>query len=75
MGFLQCTYVPHFECYHGKFAQVREIWSAYDNSATQRSMFHHNHGCCVAGMMGPKQVKGVYDTSYDNDTDDDSTDD
>lgn len=76
VGFLQRTYVKHFERYHGKFAQVREIWSANDESATQRSMFHHNHGCCVAGMMGPKQVRGdINDTSYDNKLDDESTDD
>jgi hypothetical protein len=66
VGFLQRTYVPHFERYHGKYAQVREIWSSHDESATQRSMFHHNHGCCVAGMMGPNHVAGVNDTSYDN---------
>ena len=70
VGFLQRSYVPHFQRYDGKFAQVSEIWSADDDSATQRSMFHHNHGCCVAGMMGPKIVPGVNDTSYDNNSED-----
>jgi hypothetical protein len=76
VGFLQCTYVPHFVCYHGKYAQVREIWGSYDESATQRSMFHRNHGCCIAGMMGSELVLGVNDTSYDNNKNDsDDTDD
>lgn len=77
VGFLQRTYVRYFEQYNGKFAQVREIWSANDESATQRSMFHHNHGCCIAGIMGPKKVREgrVNDTSYDNDTPDDDSDD
>jgi len=70
VGFLQRTYIPHFQAYHGKVAQIREIWTANDDSATQRSMFHRNHGCCVAGIMGPNKVAGVSDTSYDNDTDD-----
>jgi hypothetical protein len=64
-GFLQRAYVPHFQRYHGKVAQVREVWTAHDKSPTQRAMFHRNHGCCVAGIMGPQRVTGVNDTSYD----------
>ena len=77
VGFLQRSYVAHFQRYSGKFAQVREIWSADDESATQRQMFYHNHGCCVAGMMGPNVIPKMNDTSYDNksDDDDDPTDD
>ncbi len=45
VGFLQCSYVAHFQRYSEKSAQVREIWSADDESATQRQMFNHNHGC------------------------------
>ncbi len=60
----------------GKFAQVSEIWSAGDNSATQRFMFHRNHGCCIAGMIGPTFNNNMNDTSYDNISadDDDATD-
>ena len=76
VGFLQRSYVPHFERYHDKYAQIREIWSSADESATQRSMFHRNHECCVAGMMGPTLVHGVNDTSYDNNhSEEDDTDD
>jgi hypothetical protein len=72
VGFLQRSYVAHFQRYSGRFAQVREIWSADDESATQRSMFYHNHGCCVAGMMGPNVKTLVNYTSYDNKSDDDN---
>lgn len=75
VGFLQRSYVPHFVRYNGKFAQIREIWGSHDESATQRYMFHQNHGCCVAGMMGPEFVSGVNDTSYDNNHVEDTTDD
>lgn len=75
VGFLQRSYFPHFERYHGRFAQIREIWSVHDDSATQRSMFHHNHGCCIAGLMGPDLVHGVNDTSYDNKSGGSNTDD
>ena len=68
VGFLQRTYVPHFERYINKFAQVREVWSAEEESKTKRYMFHHNHGCCIAGIMGPNHVAGVED-SFDNDND------
>ena len=67
VGFLQRAYVPHSARYDGKYAQVREIWGFYDESPTQRAMFHRNHGCCVAGLMGPELVPNVNDTSYDND--------
>ena len=75
VGFLQRTYVPHFERYVNKFAQVREVWSAEEESKTKRYMFHHNHGCCIAGMMGPTKVAGVNDTSYDAKEESDNTDD
>ena len=71
VGFLQRTYVPHAERYVNKFAQVREVWLALDVSKTKQYMFHqHNHGCCIAGMMGPSKVDGVNDTSYDDNEDD-----
>ena len=75
VGFLPRTYVPHFERYINKFAQVREVWSAEEESKTKRYMFHHNHGCCIAGMMGPTKVDGVNDTSYDAKDDSDNTND
>lgn len=40
IGFLQCAYIPHYECYHGKVGKVREIWTAHDESPTQGAMFH-----------------------------------
>ena len=68
VGFLQRHYIPHFERYVGKVAQVREVWTAGDDSAAQRKMVHHNHGCCVAGIMGSEKIEGL-DSSFDHDSD------
>ena len=75
VGFLQQIYVPHFQCYNGRFAQVREIFSEDSESKTKRYMHYHNYGCCVAKIMGPIKVAGVNDTSFDEEKDSSSGDD
>ena len=57
VGFLQRVYIPYFEHYIWKVAQVGEVWTVGDKSATQRHMVHRNHECCIAGIMGIEKVE------------------
>ena len=51
VGFLGSHCINHWQLYHGKLAQVVDIFSGDDDSPTKRKAYRRNKGCCRAVII------------------------
>ncbi len=53
VGFLPCHLASHCtDDYDGMYARVIKVYSSRSTNITKRQKRHHNHGCCMAKILG-----------------------